>query len=183
MWHSREVPDLARDGKRERVRLKKISVSYVCDTLSVWERVCVCVWVRESVCLWERKSAGLFLIGCCTLDPFSSLGVALLGESRWFWVKKEQLDWCIINTDSLWCEMRTRRPPPSPTASIETAPFLRLRERDYVGKSKMKGNGEKKRRHAPPSPCFKWQAREKSDIRRIERRAYHHPLERDGERM
>ncbi|KAL1270056.1 hypothetical protein QQF64_032345 [Cirrhinus molitorella] len=65
--------------------------------------------------------------------------------------------------------MRTPVPLHScpPTASIETAPFLRLavtepseRERLCRGKQDERIWREE-RRHAPPSPCFKWQAREK----------------------
>lgn len=117
------LPDLARDGNGEKLWTQK-SVFPMSVTLSVWERVCV--RVRERVCLWERKNAGLFLIGCLHPWPLLLSWGCLAWRSRWFWVNKEQLDWCIINTDSLWREMRTPTPhllrSCPPTGSIELAP-------------------------------------------------------------
>lgn len=188
MWHSREAPDLARDGNRERVWTQKISVSYVCNTLSVWERVCV--RVCESVCSWEWENAGLFLIGCCTLDPFSSLGVALLGDlDGCGWRKNSLIDVLSTQThsDVKWGPPVPLRSSP-PTASIETAPFLRLavtkpseREKARLCRGKQDERiWREKIWHAPPSSCFKWQTREKPDIWRNQKRAYEHPLEITG---
>lgn len=79
--------------------------------------------------------------------------------------------------------MRNEDPRPPPLLSSygqhrnSPLPPSWLRERDYVEESKMKGYGEKKRQDAPPSPCFKSQAREKTDIWRNQKRAYEHPLE------
>lgn len=167
MWHSREAPDLARDGNRER-ELKSVFPMSV--TLCRSESECACECVRACVLEWEN--AGLFLIGCCTLDPFSSLGVALLSDLDGFgWRKYSLIDVLSTQTRSAWNE--DPRPPPLLSYGQHwNAPFLRLavmkpseREKERLCRGKQDERiWREKRWHAPPSPCFKWQAREKPDI-------------------
>lgn len=145
MWHSREVPDLARDGNRE-CELKK-SVFPMSVTLCWSESECAweCVFVRVRECRTFPHRL---------LHPWPLLlsWGCLAWRSRWFWVKKEQLDELSTQThsDSKWG-------PPSPSAPLLLRPVLkppssarlwrrhlRERKRDYVEESKMKGYGEKK---------------------------------------
>lgn len=105
-----------------------------------FERKRVCVCVREcSSALWRVKERRIFPRRL--LHPWTLLSWALLPRLEIEMVGwGNRLDWCTINTDSLWRDPRTQTPPPCSYGQHPNGPLPPFPCRSHV---RQRDNAEK----------------------------------------